>query len=235
MRPSTVGAPLVAADTDDDEDVYLRDRQTSETTLVSVNSAGVKGNSNSWLGTISADGRYIAFLSEATNLVTGDTNGRIDVFVRDRQTGQTSRVSVSSTGTQADDSTHGMLSVSGRFVVLSSGATSLATGDTNGFGDVFVHDRQTGQTTRVSVSSTGEQGNGDSEGSTISADGRFVAFRSAATNLVPGDTNGFIDDFVHDCQTGQTVRGERGVRRHAGERRERRRRGWLLHRTGDQR
>jgi Tol biopolymer transport system component len=197
---------LVAADTDDDEDVYLRDRQTSQTTLVSVNSAGVKGNSNSWFATMSADGRYIAFNSEATNLVTGDTNGRIDVFVRDVQTGQTSRVSVSSTGAQADGGAQGMLSASGRFVVLSSGATNLVTGDTNGFGDVFVHDRQTGQTTRVSMSSAGAQGNGDSEAATITADGRFVAFRSAASNLVPGDTNGLIDEFVHDRQTGQTVR-----------------------------
>jgi Tol biopolymer transport system component len=79
---------LVPEDTDDNEDVYLRDRATGQTTLVSVSSGGVKGNSNSWRPTISADGRYVAFQSEATNLVPGDTNGRIDLFVRDLWTGK---------------------------------------------------------------------------------------------------------------------------------------------------
>jgi Tol biopolymer transport system component len=197
---------LVAADTDDDEDVYLRDRQTGQTTLESVSSAGIKGNSNSWRVTISADGRFIAFNSEATNLVANDTNGAIDLFVRDLQTRQTARVSVSSSGAQANGRTMGALSAGGRFVLMTSSATNLVAGDTNGVNDVFVHDRQTGQTTRVSVSSTGAQANGDSDEGTMSADGRFVAFRSAASNLVPGDTNGLVDDFVHDRQTGQTVR-----------------------------
>jgi Tol biopolymer transport system component len=197
---------LVPGDTDDREDVFLRNRQTGQTGLVSVSTAGVKGNGDSWFPTMSADGRFIAFNSEATNLVAGDTNGRIDVFVRDLQTGQTTRVSVGTGGTQSNGSTQGFLSAEGRFVALSSGASNLVSGDTNGFGDVFVHDRQTGQTTRVSVSSAGAEGNGDSEDASVSADGRYVAFRSAASNLVPGDTNGVVDEFVHDRVTGRTVR-----------------------------
>jgi Tol biopolymer transport system component len=154
---------LVAADTDTREDVYLRDRFTGQTALVSVNTAGVKGNSNSWRPTISADGRYIAFNSEATNLVTGDTNGRIDVFVRDLQSGQTTRVSVGTGGTQSNGNTQGFLSADGRFVGLGSGASNLVSGDTNGVGDVFIHDRQTGQTTRVSVSSTARKATATAE------------------------------------------------------------------------
>jgi Tol biopolymer transport system component len=203
---STRSTNLVAGDTDDDEDVYLRDRLTGLTTLVSVNSAGQKGNDGSWLPIMSADGRYLSFWSEATNLVAGDTNGRIDVFVRDLWTGQTTRVSVASGGVQLNGDAGGMLSADGRFVVLESPASNAVPGDTNGVGDVFVYDRQTGQTTRVSVSSTGAQGMGESSAASISADGRYVAFRSAASNLVPGDTNGMVDEFVHDRLTGQTVR-----------------------------
>jgi Tol biopolymer transport system component len=197
---------LAAGDSDDDGDVYLRDRVTGQTTLVSVSSTGAKGNSGSFTPTMSADGRYIAFWSEATNLVPGDTNGQIDLFVRDLWTGQTTRASVGSGGVQLDAHAGGMLSADGRFVVFNSAASNAVPGDTNGVSDVFVHDRQTGQTTRVSVSSTGAQGLGESSDATISADGRYVAFRSAASNLVPGDTNGLIDEFVHDRLTGQMVR-----------------------------
>ena len=92
-------------------------------------------------------------------------------------------------------------------------------GDTNGAIDVFVHDRQTGQTTRVSVASDGTQGNDHSFVSSLSADGRYVAFTSLASNLVAGDTNGTSDAFVHDRQTGQTTRVSVGERRHPGQRR----------------
>jgi hypothetical protein len=197
---------LVPGDTDIFEDVYIHDRQTGRTGLVSVSSTGQKGNSNSWRPTISADGRFIAFNSESTNLVPNDTNGAIDVFVRDLRTGQTTRVSVASGGGQSNGDALGFLSADGRYVMFASAASNLVAGDTNGVKDVFVHDRQTGQTTLVSVSSTGALGNADSEEGTLSADGRFVAFRSLASNLVPGDTNGLPDDFVHDRMTGKTVR-----------------------------
>src|SRR5262249_35604831 len=145
----------------------------------------------------SADGRYVAFDCDATNLVSGDTNGEGDIFVRDRQTGVTERVSVSSTGEQQQGNhIYGTPSISsdGRYVAFVSSATNLVPGDTNGKSDVFVRDRQMGTTERVSVSSTGDQGNDDSSGAaasandfapSISADGRYVAFVSLASNLVP--------------------------------------------------
>ena len=126
---------------------------------------------------LSADGRYVAFASQASNLVTGDTNGTSDVFVRDRQTGATTRVSVDSSGTQGNNgSAEPSLSADGRYVAFTSQADNLVTGDTNGKADVFVHDRQTAQTTRVSVDSAGNQLDFDSDSPSISGDGRFVAF-----------------------------------------------------------
>lgn len=154
-----------------------------------------------------ADGRFVAFASRGDNLVAGDTNGVSDVFVRDRQTDQTTRVSVASDGSQANGESHRpSISADGRFVAFISEASNLVAGDTNGRADVFVHDRVTRQTTRVSVASDGTQQNSLSTGVSISADGRFVAFDSFASNLVPGDTNGKKDVFVHDCLTGETTR-----------------------------
>ena len=169
------------------------------TTRVSVDSAGVEGNNGSWVPSISGDGRFVAFESYASNLVPGDTNLTVDVFVHDRQTGQTTRVSVDSAGVEGNGwSWPSSISGDGRFVAFESGASNLVPGDTNLTGDVFVHDRQTGQTTRVSVDSAGVEGNSVSQTHSISGDGRFVAFESAAYNLVPGDTNGRYDVFVHD-------------------------------------
>jgi Tol biopolymer transport system component len=131
--------------------------------------------------------------------VPGDTNGWPDIFVHDRRTGKTRQVSVSSGGKQGNKFSSGpAISADGRFVAFESYAANLVPGDTNGWYDVFVHDRQTGTTRRVSVSSAGVQSNGDSgwESVAISAHGRFVAFSSEATNLVPGDTNGVSDVFV---------------------------------------
>src|SRR5206468_8005529 len=139
----------------------------------------------------SADGRLVAFHSDATNLVAGDTNGATDVFVHDRQTGTTERVSVPSGGTEGNGFSAGpALSADGRFVAFHNTATNLVAGDTNGKTDVFVHDRQTGTTERVSVASDGTQGNGPSSGAALSADGGLVAFHGTATNLVAGDTSG---------------------------------------------
>ena len=169
---------------------------------VSLTGAGQEANGRSGLASVSSDGRYVAFESGATNLVTDDTNGRSDVFVRDRETGETECISVGSGGEQGNDiSWWPSISADGRYVAFISGASNLVPGDTNGRWDVFVHDRQTGQTTRVSVASDGRQGNDDSCYQTspaLSADGRYVAFDSNATNLVPGDTNGVQDIFVHD-------------------------------------
>jgi Tol biopolymer transport system component len=183
------------------------------TERVSVSSAGAQGDWNTFAAGISADGRYVVLNSQARNLVPGDTNDRWDVFVRDRSTGQTNRVSVTSSGAQAEagpdpfgGSTEGAISASGRYVVFVSDAPNLVAGDTNRTRDIFLHDRSTGATTRVSVSSSGRQANGSSEFPAISADGRFVAFQSLATSLVAQDTNGLSDVFVRDLRTGRTTR-----------------------------
>src|SRR5438132_1108786 len=216
---------LVAGDTNGVSDVFVHDRQTGTTERVSVASDGAQGNGRSGLVTfafppaLSADGRFVAFVSAAANLVASDTNGATDVFVHDRQTGTTERVSVASDGTESNAANVGpslsadgrfvaapALSADGRFVAFDSDAANLVAGDTNGATDVFVHDRQTGTTERVSVASGGSQGNGSNAGPVLSADGRFVAFHGTASNLVGGDTNGTTDVFVHDRQTGTTER-----------------------------
>ncbi len=200
---------LVAGDTNGFDDVFVRDRQSGTTERVSVDSGGAQGNDVSHYSSISADGRFVAFQSRASNLVAGDTNGFVDVFVRDRQSGTTERVSLATGGAQGNsDIEDDPLSISadGRFVAFTSVASNLVPGDTNLASDVFVHDRQSGTTERASVDSGGAQGNGDSDNQSISADGRFVAFESHASNLVAGDTNGFRDAFVHDRQSGTTER-----------------------------
>ena len=179
------------------------------TTRVSVATNGVQGNGTSSWPSVSADGRFVVFASSAASLVPEDTNGVDDVFVRDRATGTTTRVSVASDGTQANGpSSSGLTTISGdgRFVAFSSSATNLVPGDTNGVRDVFVHDRSTGATTRVSIATDGTQGDGVAYLGGISADGRVIAFSSFATNIVLGDTNAQRDVFVHDRITAETSR-----------------------------
>ena len=200
---------LVPFDTNNAYDVFVRDRQTGATTRVSVDSAGGQGttNTNSSTPALSADGRYVAFVSDASNLVPNDTNDTLDIFVHDRQTGSTTRVSVDSNGGQGNGHSYlPALNADGRYVAFASWASNLVPGDTNDLGDVFVHDRQTGSTTRVSVDNAGGQSNSESFSASLSADGRYVAFGSWASNLVPNDTNDTWDIFVHDRQTGRTTR-----------------------------
>jgi Tol biopolymer transport system component len=200
---------LVVGDTNGKADVFVYDRLTGETSRVSISSAGAQGNNISYRPSIHTDGRYVAFDSHANSLVDGDTNGVQDVFVHDRQTGVTSRVSVSSAGVQGNNgssSSSAAISSDGRYVAFESWADNLVDGDTNGAWDVFVHDLQTGVTSRVSVSSEGVQGNGGSSMSSFSFYGRYVTFHSEADNLVVGDTNDERDIFVHDRQTGVTSR-----------------------------
>ncbi len=180
----------------------------AQTARISVAPDGTQADRGSYSGTaVSADGRVVAFVSHATNLVAGDTNDVSDVFVLDRQTGALGRVSVTSGGAQADGhSAQPALSADGRFVAFESSSTTLVASDTNGKTDVFVRDRTLGITVRVSVSSAGVEGNGDSFGASLSADGRLVVFSSNATNLVPADTNAGTDVFVHDRTTGATAR-----------------------------
>lgn len=255
---------LVPNDTNNQRDMFVYDRNTQTTTRVSVDSAGNEQNSYCFGSSISGNGQFVVFESEATNLVPSDTNNRRDVFVHDRSTGTTTRVSVDSAGNQSDGSSgnarisengryvvfdswagnlaagtldfqniflhdrtthtttlvsvdsagnaanhaswHPAISSDGRYVTFMSFASNLVAGDTNAEGDIFVHDRNTGATSRASVSSAGVQGNGWSEESSISGDGRYVAFSSTATNLVADDTNVKNDIFIRDRVTGTTRR-----------------------------
>ena len=198
---------LVAGDTNAVYDVYVRDRVLGTTERASVDSAEAQVLGDCILPVISGDGRYVAFYSLAGQLAPPDVNGAYDVYVRDLFLGTTERVSLDSAELPTNGpSTNPAISDDGRYVAFTSGATNLVAGDTNAVTDIFVRDRIAGTTARVSVSMGGAQANGGSDEPSISADGRFVAFWSDASNLVPGDTNGQEDMFVHDRLMATTVR-----------------------------
>lgn len=200
---SSSASNLVPGDTNGTWDIFVYDRQTGQMERVSVSSNGEQSNSDSGSSTLSADGRYVSFSSNASNLVSGDTNNAEDIFVYDRQTGEINRVSVSSDGMQGNSGSGSRSSISAdaRYVSFSSNASNLVLDDTNGTSDIFVFDRQTSHINRVSVSSDGTQGNGWSWAPSISADGRYVSYASWASTLVLGDTNDASDIFVYDRQT----------------------------------
>jgi Tol biopolymer transport system component len=213
---SSLASNLVPGDRNHRFDVFVRDLKRGKTTRVSVNSAGAEANDGSiWLPAISDNGRVVAFFSRSTNLVPNDHNGIADFFVRDLKRGQTTRVSVNSA---EEEQTRGIgveelgivpaLSHNGRFVAFFSASPNLVEGDRNDTDDIFVRDRKLGETTRVSISSTEEEANDTSLFyPSISANGRFVAFTSWASNLVPGDENGHAEDvFVRDRKRGVTTR-----------------------------
>ncbi len=172
---------------------------------ISVATDRTQGNDYSWFPSISSDGRYVAFQSAATTLVKGDTNENADIFVRDRITGITERISVSSDEIQGNGvSGEPCISADGRYVVFWSYANNLVGGDTNVGADVFLRDQINGITERVSVSSSEVQGDNYSFGASISADGRYVAFWSYASNLVSGQTDYTPNIFLHDRVNGTT-------------------------------
>ena len=188
---------LVAGDTNGQVDVFVRDRATGRTARASVGAGGVQGRGRSFSGVISNDGRYVAFLSSAANLVAGDTNGVDDAFVRDMVAGTTIRVSVGPDGVQSEGSVGALaMAPGGRYIAFESHASNLVAGDTNGWQDVFVHDVIGGRTFMASRTSTGAQGDFDSFAPALAAGASVVAFSSLAANLVPGDTNGTYDVFV---------------------------------------
>ncbi len=193
---------LVSGDTNGARDIFITYVQMGLTDRVSVSTLGAEANDSSTAPSISADGRYVAFASSAGNLVNGDTNSRDDIFVRDAQAGTTVRVSVASNGIQVDDSSSDpAISNDGSSVAFSSTSSNLTGGDTNGLNDIFVRDLQAGTTTRVSVHSNGTEGNGSSSTPAISADGRYVAFSSGASNFGGRDLNGSLDVFVNGSPT----------------------------------
>ena len=199
---------LVPYDRNETADVFVYDRGTGRTERVNVSSDGAEADGVTFRGMVSGNGRFVGFRSRANNLVPDDTNNALDVFVYDRATGKTTRVSVATDGTEADadgfdrSSRENMfmsrpfLSANGRYAAFTSRAPNLVEEDGNDMSDVFVHDLVTGRTSRVSVSASGEEADGESFVSGISADGRVVAFTSLADNLVARDRNGRKDVFV---------------------------------------
>jgi Tol biopolymer transport system component len=175
---------------------------------VSANIAGTDAsNGASFSPVFSADGTKVAFVSSATNLGPTDTNGTLDVYLRDLSTGTTSLVSADSSGTDAGNSASlsPVISADGTKVAFRSGASNLGPTDTNGTTDVYLRDLGTGITSLVSVNAAGtDAGNGHSDSPVISADGTKVAFISNGSDLGPTDTNGADDIYVHDLEAGIT-------------------------------
>ena len=196
---------LVPDDRNGVPDVFVHDRAAARTKRIGTGRPG-EADAASLAALVSANGRTIAFSSDASNLVPADANGTMDVFLTDRVTGRTRRVSVGPFGESPDRSEASSIDARGLVVAFRSFATNLVYGDGNGKADVFVFDRRTGLTERVNVSSTGDEARAATFRGVISGDGRFVGFRSRARNLVPGDTNSALDAFVHDRWTGVTTR-----------------------------
>ena len=198
---------LVAGDTNGVSDVFIKDLTSGAITRISTDSSGAQANGYNGVAVFSADGTKIAFSSGATNLVTGDTNGHTDIFVKDLVTGTVTLVSTSTAGVQAnDDSTEFAFSADGTKVAFSSAANNLVAGDANYVPDIFVKNLTTGVTALVSTDATGAQANRVSYTPVFSPDGTKIAFYGPATNLVPGDTNGDFDIFVKDLTTGAITR-----------------------------
>ena len=199
---------LVPDDGNDRADIFVRDRKTGTIERVSVGGGGSEAHGGSSENpAISANGRFVAFESAATDLVAGDGNGKVDVFVHDRKLGVTERVSLAPAPLEPDgDSTYASISGNGRYVAFQSSATNLVDGDGNTRVDAFVFDRKKGVTTRVSVASDGTEGDQGSFAPVISGNGRVVVFESDAATLVADDGNGDTDTFAHDRKQGVTER-----------------------------
>jgi Tol biopolymer transport system component len=196
----------VANQTNGDTQVFERDFPTGTTALVSATPSGTSGNSYSWGPVISAEGRFVAFTSYATDLVANQTNGDTQVFERDLTTGTTTLVSVTPAGNGGNGySSDPAMSANGRFVSFTSSSSDLVANDNNGNDDVFVRDLKSDTTTLVSATPNGASGNGYSYGAVISANGRYVAFTSYATDLVANTTNGDSQVFERDLKTGTTT------------------------------
>jgi WD40 repeat protein len=185
---------------------FVRDMKTGKTKQLNVNSSGKVGNGDCHHPAISGSGRYVAFESNATNLVKGAKGWNI--FVRDLKKHKTTLASRSSAGKNANGASHNpAVSGDGRYVSFDSKASNLVRGDPNKTWDVFRRDLVRKKTVRISVGSSGSQGNGSSRYSAVSNHGGFILFESLATNLVKGDTNNQPDIFFRNEHSGKTVRG----------------------------
>jgi Tol biopolymer transport system component len=199
---------LVPGDDNAQNDVFVRDRASGHTQLVSLSSAGRQGDKGSFTPSISGDGRWVAFVSDADNLVPGDTNGASDVFLRDRRAKKTVRLSVALDGRETTGGNSPAMSADGRWVVYNVGTPLVSTGGDEDLAGMFVYDTRTGHRERL------DHLEGDDP--TISADGRYVAFSSEIRDLVPGDTNRKADCFVFDRRTRSVSRVSVGGTRALG-------------------
>ena len=216
---------LVEADDNGFIDVFIKDTESGETRLISSSMDGTPGDGDSKQPSISADGRYVAFTSEASNLVPGDDNGCSDgesewncsdVFVKDLRSGEIERVSTSTDDGQGNwFSEEPSISGDGRYVAFTSYASNLVFGDSDACdsdeaprncADIFIKDRQTGRTWRTSITPEGVEGDGDSSEPVISSDGNYVAFTSDATNLGVNDNNGVSDIFIANLTSADVTR-----------------------------
>ena len=198
---------LVPNDNNGTYDAFVKDLLTGAITRVSVSSLGEEGNGGTEVTVLSSDGRYVLFYSGASNLVANDNNGALDVFLHDRQTNTTTLISSTAGGVQGNDSSYRQtISQDGRYAAFISFANNLVPIDNNGTFDIFVKDLQTGAIKLVSTSSNNQQSNLGADSPSLSADGRYVAFMSPASNLVGDDNNGAYDIFLKDTVTGQLTR-----------------------------
>ncbi len=205
---------VVAGDTNAERDVFLYDAVSRTTQRVSVATGDIESNGWSGGAAISSDGRWVAYYSAASNLVAGDTNDGWDVFLFDRVGRTTQRVSMGTGEVQSDQGSWSFspaISADGRWIIYTSDAANLVAGDTNDAWDVFLFDTIGRTTERVSVGTGGVQSDGPSTSGYISADGRWITYRSAASNLVDGDTNGVEDLYLFDTVTRATLRVSVGI------------------------
>ncbi len=187
-------------------DIYLHDRETGATTLISRGMSGNAGNGSSGFPSISNDGRWIAFVSDSDDLVPGDSNGEQDVFLYDGLFETIRRVSVNESGGESSGGTVGQpaMSADGQTIAFASRASDIVAGDSETFVDIYVYDRCTGSVELASRTSAGGFSNGDSFSPSISADGQRIVYSSLASDLVESDANGFEDIFLYDRSTGDT-------------------------------
>jgi Tol biopolymer transport system component len=197
---------LVVDDGNGMRDIFVHDRNTGDTERVSLGEDGQEGDGDSINPVISADGRFVAFESQAENFVTGDGNGTRDIFVRDRVLGTTELVSMVNGQAGDGDSRHPAISDDGRFVTFYSTSSDLTPNDGNGVGDVFLYDQQNGTMTAVSMTAQGQTGDLESRNPVVSGDGQFVAFESLATDLAANDGNNASDIFLYSRQNGSLTR-----------------------------
>lgn len=202
----STGGGYGPADTNGKVDVYLKDMAGGSVRRISIAHDGGETDGDSYPLFMAADGRFLLFGSEATNIVPGDTNGFADIFLCELDSGAIERVSLTHDGAQVDaDAGGAAMSDDGRLIVFSSKGTNIVPGDTNGVNDVFLLDRGSGTLRRLSAGWNGGEADGASVAPSISGDGNLVSFVSKATNLVEGDANGAVDDgFVHDLRDGST-------------------------------